>query len=183
MSPNEGRLRGLSQRVQLFTLRQNTLWRSNSIFILWSSSSGIEENRGHEANIRVGGKTVHVVFKYCPDACCRKRRGGCIGHHCFISQLIHDSLFKDDVTVVLSAPFMRNMHGYDKKSQNTKLFETVKKLQKVRTKKLLKEKCRRYTAIFITGWVTIFATFLTDQHNVFHFYTRNDFLEKLLFWS
>jgi hypothetical protein len=31
----------------------------------------------HEENIRGGGETIHVVFKYsiCPEACCRKGWG------------------------------------------------------------------------------------------------------------
>ncbi len=39
MSPNAGgELRGVSQRVQLYTWSRNILWRSNTIFNLWSES-------------------------------------------------------------------------------------------------------------------------------------------------
>jgi hypothetical protein len=32
----------------------------------------------HEANIRGGGKTVHVVFKYLSRTACRKMGGGAV---------------------------------------------------------------------------------------------------------
>jgi hypothetical protein len=60
----------------------------------------------HEENIRDGGKTVHVVFKYLSRSLLLKGVGaGAVSppshpHHQLISQLIRIS-FKDDITIIL----------------------------------------------------------------------------------
>jgi hypothetical protein len=64
----------------------------------------VYQNAGLEANSRGGVKTVHVVFIF-PEACCRKGGGGRSNpfppHHHPIFQLIGDTSFEDDVTVIL----------------------------------------------------------------------------------
>jgi hypothetical protein len=70
---------------------------SSSFFI----TTGSGEAR-HEANIRDGGKTVHVVFKNIGLPAVGVGAGGVTpSYHHPISQLILDVLFKDDVTVIL----------------------------------------------------------------------------------
>jgi hypothetical protein len=86
----------------------------------------------HEVNIRGGGNTVHVVLQYLPRRLLQKGAEKRLPPHPHpISQLILDSSFKDDVTVILNlgVSFMLRLL---EKAQNDCLMKMQKRLFRVK---------------------------------------------------